>query len=340
MLDMLKALCALPGVSGSEDAVRDYIIAAAAPHATTTETDVMGNVIVFKKGARPPKKRLMLCAHMDEVGVIITGITDDGYLKFAPVGGIDRRILPGKALRIGGQGVFGVIGCKAVHLQKAEERKKAVKTEDLYIDIGAGTKEDAARLVSLGDTGVFDSAPEEFGDGFLRARAIDDRFGCAVLLALLRDELPYDSHFVFTVQEEVGTRGAFASAFRLEPEVALVIDGTTAADLPGVTGTKRICEAGKGVVIPFMDGGTIYSRRLYTLLTELAQANAIPWQTKSMIAGGTDAMTIQRTRGGVLTAGIAAAVRNIHTPVCVAKIKDMEDALQLARLFLQAAGEL
>jgi len=334
LLDTLKALCNLPGASGMEDAVRDYILQEARLYANEIVTDSLGNLMVFKKGRKAPQKRLMLAAHMDEVGVIVTGITEDGYLKFDFVGGVDRRVVIGHRVRFGS--LLGVIGLRAIHLAGKEKEDEVPKVEDLYIDIGAPDKETAEKLISLGDIGTFESEILEFGDGFLKAKAIDDRVGCAVMLELLKEELAVDTWFAFTAQEEVGTRGAMVAAYRLEPEIALIVEGTTAADLPSVKGTKKICSPGKGVVIPFMDRGTIYDRELYAQLTGLADKNGIPWQTKQLIAGGTDASAVQRSRAGVRTAGIAAAIRNIHSPSCVASIRDCEDLLKLARQFIEA----
>lgn len=213
MINTLKTLCALSGVSSFEDEVRDYIRQRVTPYATDLRVDAMGNLIVLKKGARATGNKLMLCAHMDEVGLIIKSITEDGYLKFGCVGGIDRRVLLGKQVALGEQKVTGVIGLKAIHMTTAEERKKVPKLEEYYIDIGVKSREEAEKLVGIGDCGVFVSDVVEFGDGMLKAKAIDDRVGCAVLVKLLEEDLPMDCTFVFTVQEEVGTRGAFGSAF-------------------------------------------------------------------------------------------------------------------------------
>ncbi|MCL2401904.1 MAG: M42 family metallopeptidase [Oscillospiraceae bacterium] len=334
MLDLLKTLCALNGVSGNEAAVRDFIIEKVSGHADEVTTDAMGNVLVFKKGARTPAKKLMLCAHMDEVGVIVTAITDDGYLKFAMAGSVDGRVCVGKSVTIGTNRVFGIIGCKAIHLVKPEDRGKAMKTEDMYIDIGARSKAEAENLISPGDTGAFDDGIVAFGDGLIKAKAIDDRFGCAVLLEMIASDLPVDCHFAFTVQEEVGLRGAHTAAFRVQPDIALIIEATTAADFPSVPNDKKVCKLDDGAVIPFMDAGTIYDRELYKTLTALAETHRIPWQTKNIIAGGTDAAAIQRTRAGVQTAGIAIPTRNLHSPSCVAKISDMEAVLKLVQLFV------
>ena len=338
MINTLKTLCALSGVSSFEDEVRDYIRQRVTPYATDLRVDAMGNLIVLKKGARATGNKLMLCAHMDEVGLIIKSITEDGYLKFGCVGGIDRRVLLGKQVALGEQKVTGVIGLKAIHMTTAEERKKVPKLE-YYIDIGVKSREEAEKLVGIGDCGVFVSDVVEFGDGMLKAKAIDDRAGCAVLVKLLEEDLPMDCTFVFTVQEEVGTRGAFGSAFSVTPEIALVLEGTTAADNPALDESLQVCWPGKGPVLSWMDGGSIYDRGLFELLRDLADRNGLPWQMKHYLAGGTDASAIQRTKSGVRVAGISAAVRYLHAPSSVANISDMEHMLTLARLFVGAVAE-
>lgn len=334
MLNELKRLCALPGVSSFEDPVRDYIIEQAKPYAQTITVDEMGNLIIFKNGKRATGNRLMLCAHMDEVGLMVTSVSEEGYLKFDFVGGVDRRVAIGKRVLVGNKRIPGIIGIKAYHLVSREEEKKVPKTESLYIDIGAKDKESAEKLVELGDYAVFDSDWMEFGNGLVKAKALDDRVGCAVMLALLKEELPMDVTFAFTVQEEVGTRGAFAAAFRITPQIALVLETTTAADIPSSAEHQQMCAPGKGPVVPFMDGGTIYDRELFEQLRRLARDNEIPWQTKHYVAGGTDARAVQRTKSGVRVAGMAAAVRYLHAPSSVGCIRDFEDMLRLTRSFV------
>ena len=335
MLELLKELCRLDGVSGEEDRVRDCIRRYAEPYADQIRTDALGNLIVFKRGARPTGHKLMLAAHMDEVGVIVTHVTDEGFLKFDFVGGVDRRVAIGKPVVLGPDRVPGVIGLKAIHLVSREEEKKTPKTDALYLDIGAKDREEAVRLAPPGTCGAFVGEPEELGDGFLKAKAIDDRVGCAVMLELLREDLPLDVVFAFTAQEEVGTRGAFGAAFSVTPEVALVLETTTPADLPEIEGARRVCAPGMGPVISYMDGGTIYDRGLFETLRRLAEDNRIPWQTKEYIAGGNDARTIQRTKSGVRVAALSAAVRYLHAPASVGSISDFENMLKLTRLFLR-----
>ena len=339
MLDTMEILCCLDGVSGREDEVREYILERVMPFADEIRTDAMGNLMVFKKGAAKPKQRVMLAAHMDEVGLIITEITEDGYLRFDAVGGIDRRVLIGKRVFVGSVRTLGVIGSKAIHLTTAEQRKSLPKLSDMYIDIGAKDKAEAEALVQLGDTAAFDDSVIRFGDGFIKAKAIDDRAGCASMLELIESQLPCDCWFAFTVQEEVGCRGASVAARSIQPDVALILEGTTAADIPGVSGADRVCQLGKGVVIPYMDKGTIYDRELYGMLCRLAEENGISWQTKSRVAGGTDASAIQRSGAGVRVAAVSVAVRNIHSPASVVKAEECEAQLKLARLFLKEFAE-
>ena len=319
MLELVKELCALNGVSGAEEEVRDFIRAKAAPYADSIRTDALGNLMVYKKGKKPTGNKVLLAAHMDEVGVIVTKITDEGFLKFDFVGGVDRRVAIGKPVVLG--------------------EKKVPKTDSLYIDIGAKDKEAAEQLVELGTYGAFVGAPEEFGAGLLKAKAIDDRVGCAVMLELLKEDLPLDVTFAFTAQEEVGTRGAFGAAFSVTPEVALVLETTTAADLPGVEDHRKVCAPGKGPVLSYMDGGTIYDRELFETLRDLAEDNHIPWQTKEYIAGGNDARTIQRSKKGVRVAAMSAAVRYLHAPASVGSTADFADMLRLTRLFLARMAE-
>lgn len=336
MLNTVKHLCELSGVSSWEDEVRAYIQGQAAPYATSMRVDALGNLIVFKRGRKETGSKLMLAAHMDEVGIILKSITEDGYLKFAVIGGIDRRVLLGKRFKIGPKKTEGIVGLKAYHLVSMEEEKKVPKLEDYYIDIGAKDKQDAEQQVSIGDTGVFVSDCIEFGTGMLKAKALDDRIGCAVMLKLIQRDLPMDVTFAFTVQEEVGTRGAFGAAFSVTPEIALILEGTTAADLPSMTTYRQVCSPGKGPVLSFMDGGTIYDRELFERLRDLADIHHIPWQTKNYITGGTDAMAIQRTKDGVRACAISAAVRYLHAPASVACIKDFDFMLELAAHFIDS----
>lgn len=338
LMDTLKTLCALDGVSGCEDQVRAYCKEQAAPYADEMRVDALGNLIVFKKGTKSTGNKLLLAAHMDEVGMIVRSITEDGDLKFSCVGGIDQKVLLGKPVTVGEAKVPGVIGVKPIHLLSSEERKSIPKVDNMTIDIGAKDKDEAQKKVAVGDYVSFAGDIVEFGDGFIKAKAIDDRLGCAVMLELLKEDLPMDCTFAFTVQEEIGCKGAMAAAFSVTPEIALILETTTATDLAGVKGEKQVCCPGQGPVVPFMDSGSVADRGLYELSRTLAEHNNIPWQTKHMIAGGNDARAIQRSKAGVRTVVMSAAVRYLHAPSTVACIRDFEDILKLARLFIGAVA--
>ncbi len=338
MKQLVTQLCQLFGPSGCEDEVRQFIHEQIKDHVEFSRVDANGSLIAFKKGARSPGKTVLLAAHMDEVGLIITGITDSGYLKFSFVGGVDSRVVIGRQVVIGDGRVSGVIGVKAYHLVENGEEKKAIPAGKLYIDIGAENKEEAEKLVSPGDYGCFCSEPFTMGDDMLKAKAIDDRVGCAALIRLIRSPLPFDTWFAFTVQEEIGTRGALGAAFSVKPDIAIIAEGTTAADIPSMPDHKKVCAPGNGIVIPFMDGGTIYDRQLFKLLCQTADENGISWQTKQYISGGTDASAIQRTASGCQVCGVAAALRYIHSPSCVGSISDMESMPTLLEKFLDKLG--
>ncbi len=336
MTELIKTLCELPGVSGCEDEVRKYIRKAAEPFADEIREDSMGNLMVFRHGKKAPQRPVVLCAHMDEVGVIVKKVTDDGMLKFGFVGGVAPRVMIGKLVRFGD--VSGVVGIKAVHLTTAEERKTMPKTKDLYIDIGASSKAEAEKKVPLGEYGVFDSHAVSFGDGMLKAKALDDRIGCAALLRLLEEEPPVDAWFCFTVQEEVGLRGAAVMAYELDPGFALVLETTTAADLPEVKYGKTACHIRGGVVIPFMDAATIYDAELFKLMRGACEKRGIPWQTKTRVAGGTDAGRIHKARTGARVCSLAVPVRYIHSPSSVAAISDCKLLREAAKAFLEELG--
>lgn len=339
-MELLQQLCGLFGPSGCEGEVRRFIRAQAQPYADEIRQDSLGNLMIFRRGRKTAAQSCMLCAHMDEVGFIAKEFTEDGMVRFGLVGGVDPRVVIGRRVKLGPERITGLVGIKAVHLTTAEERKHMPAERDLYLDIGAKSKEEAQGMLQYGDYGVFDSDSVCFGDGLFKARAIDDRLGCAVLLTLLKDQPEYDTWFVFTVQEEVGLRGARCAAYQLKPDICLVVESTTAADLPDADAHQQVCRVRGGAVIPFMDRATIYDEGLFTLLRSLAQEHGIPWQTKHRIAGGTDAGRIHLTHGGVRTAALAAPVRYIHSPSCVAAQSDMLAVLELARRFLEKMGEV
>ena len=322
----LKELCNLPAPSGFEDRVRDFI----RERVTADEvfTDSIGNLICHKKGNG---KKVMVCAHMDEVGLIITEITDKGFLKFSTLGGVETTVLCSKKVLIGKNAVPGIVSAKAIHLQKRSEELIPLKLRDLTIDIGAKDKESAKKLVEIGDFAVFDGEYTEFGNNFVKSKALDDRVGCAILLELMKEEFDHDMYFVFTVQEEVGLRGATVASNRIKPDIALVLEGTTCSDVYGSKPHNQVTNLGGGAVMTFMDRAATSDKKYFDYISSVAKENGIPLQLKRTTMGGTDAGAIQRSGIGVKTAVLAAPCRYLHSPVSVMNKRDVESVYLLAK---------
>lgn len=329
---MISELTALHGVSGDIAEVRDYIVKKLnCPY----EIDSKGNIICHKEGKG---KRVMVCAHMDEVGFIVTGVTEAGDLKFASVGGIDPRVMISKAVRFK-NGIAGVIGYKAIHLQSKAERAAEPGEDELYIDIGAKNRDDALGKVKIGDTACFVGDYVKMGENRFAAKAIDDRAGCECLLRLTEKEFDVDFYAVFSDCEEIGGLGALAAAESIRPDIALVLEGTTCSDIPGTCETDTVTHLGGGAVIPVRDRSMTADRTLTALLKKTAEEENIPWQYKRTTAGGTDGGVIHLSSGGIRTAVLAIPVRYIHSAYSVADTRDLEAMCRLAEKFLERAGE-
>lgn len=335
MKELLKTLCSIPAVSGREEVLREFILSEVKSYADCS-VDKNGNIICFKRGKKTPLKKVMVDAHMDEVGVICSSITSDGFVKFQTVGGIETAVMLCRRVRFE-NGAVGVVGCKPVHLSSADERKKFPDKDSLYIDIGAASKEEAESLVSVGDTAVFESDVTAMGNR-IKARAIDDRAGVACLIAMLKKDSEYDFYATFTVQEEVGCRGARTAAFAVDPDAAIVLEATTAADLHGVAEESRVCVLGDGPAVSFMDRATLYDRRLF----DAAKDSGLKCQIKQYVSGGNNSGAIHLSKSGVPTIAISLPCRYIHSPSCVADLDDLDAMLPLAQEMLKrlASGEL
>lgn len=272
----------------------------------------------------------MISAHMDEVGLIITGINSDGTLAFNCVGGVEADAVIGRQV-ITENGIYGSVGSKAVHNMTEDERKAPPKFDGIYIDIGAKDREEAEKFIRPGDAAYYTCGYYLSQDGYMRSKAIDDRAGCAVMIAMILEDIPeYDCTFTFVTQEEIGLRGARTAAFYAAPDFAIVLEATTAADIPLSEGDNRCCLLGKGPVVSFMDRSTIYDRKLFDLSQEIAKDNSIGWQTKTLIAGGNDSGAIHISRSGVRTIAISVPCRYLHTPCCVIDENDYFDTFALA----------
>lgn len=331
---MLKDLCLLNGTSGDEFRVRDYIINEIKEY-STYKVDNLGSIIAYKKGKKKPNKTVCINAHMDEVGFIITGITSDGYLRFAPVGGIDTKVCLDRAVTVGENRINGVIADKAYHLLEEGEKDKAPSFDKLLIDIGAKSETEAQSVVSLGDFAYFESDYTELGNGYIKAKALDDRIGCMLMIELIKSELEYDTVFCFNVQEEVGLRGSKCTSFAVGADISIVLEATTAGDLDGVTGADRVCVLGNGGVVSFMDNRTIYDRELYKLAMNTALENSIPVQTKTAVAGGNDAGSIQTSGKGAKVMALSLPCRYIHSPSSVVKQSDIDNTRKLLKEILK-----
>ncbi|WP_018307381.1 M42 family metallopeptidase [Desulfitobacterium hafniense] len=330
---LLKILSELNGTSGAEKEIRQALAAELEPCVHSLSTDKIGNLIVQKNPSLSGPK-VMIAAHMDEVALMITAITADGFLKFQPVGGIDPRILVSKPLKI--NALTGVIGAKAIHLQKPKEREQALTIEQLYIDIGAKSKEEAEKHVKIGDYAYFFTEMERLGQGYLKGKAFDDRVGCAILAQLLKRDYALNLIGAFTVQEEVGLRGATVAAYHVQPDFAIVLEGTVSAQMMEVEEGEWVTEPGKGPALSMLDNSTLYQPQLLRQVIDLAEKMGIPYQLRRGHSGGNDAGRIHLSREGIPTIALSVPCRYIHSTASVLAEKDIEHTLNLVDGILKA----
>jgi len=336
--ELIEKLSNAFGVSGYEHEVREIIKKEIKGYVDKIETDPLGNLIAIKNfQAKGPK--VMLNAHMDEVGLIVDYIDDNGFLKFKKVGGIDDRVLAGKRvlLKINKEKFIpGVIGIKAIHLQQTkEEEERVIEAQNLYIDIGAKNKSEAEKIVPLGTPGVFKTSFQKINNDTFIGKAFDDRLGCALIVELLKNDYKGPIIALFTVQEEIGLRGAAVGTYKYKPDISITIEGTISADLPEVPEHLKCTRIGSGPVITIKDSGTITDHALREKLVQTAKKNKIPYQFKQAIAGGTDAYRIQTSDGGVKVLTVAVPVRYIHSPVSLFKEEDYNNTLKLLDRFIK-----
>lgn len=345
--ELLKDLALSFGPTGCEGNVGELVCRIAAQYCDNYAVDKMGNCVfkIVPKVYTAHTKKIMLSAHMDEVGFMVTEIDGDGYLKFDTVGGIDCRVLCGRNVTIGDENkkIKGVIASKAIHHQSSDERKKATKISDMYIDIGATSKEDAEKYVDIGDFGTFDSDFIIFGkdDRLVKSKALDDRMGCVVMLEVMKDVWEgkirngNELYFCFTVREEVGLSGAQTVAQVIKPDYAIVLESTAIADIEDVDPALRVAEVGKGGVVSVMDRATVYNRKLVSYILELAELKGIKAQVKRYVSGGNDAGHIHKSGEGVKTAAISVPTRYLHSPACVASLDDLDSIIEIVKALIE-----
>jgi tetrahedral aminopeptidase len=334
-IETLTILSNLSGVSGDETEVRDYLSDLLAKGRFETRVDSIGNLLVRKGQGRQKSKRIMLAAHMDEVGLMIMDFEKNGLLRFKAVGGIDSRVLVAKRLLVGMHELPGVIGSKPIHLQKQGEQNKPFRDNELYIDCGFKNREEASDYLRIGEYATFAVKCRVISKNALRGKAFDNRVGCLVLLSLLLEENGLSFDAAFTVQEEVGTRGAQIAAYTMEPDLALVVEATAASDTPGTEQELSSTILGQGPAISLMDSTVMVDRQLRTGLVRAADKAKVCYQYRRFTAAGTDGGAIAYSRSGVKTAVLSVPCRYIHSPHSILFQSDLQATIDLVRSWLE-----
>lgn len=338
-LKLLGKICKTPGAPGFEQKVRELVINEVKDLVDEVSVDNLGNVYAFKKGTEKKAKKVMIGAHMDEIGFIVTHIDDKGFIRFHTLGGFDPKTLTAQRVIIHGKkDVLGVMASKPIHVMSPEERNKVAKLKDYYIDTGM-KGEEVKKLISIGDPITREREFIEMGD-CVNSKSLDNRLAVFMLIETLRKlkgkKVPYDIYGVFTVQEEVGIRGANVAALNIKPDFGFGLDTTIAFDLPGAAEHEKITKLGEGIAIKIMDASTICDYRMVDYMKKTADKHKIKWQPEILTAGGTDTAGIQRmTEGGSIAGAVSIPTRHLHQVIEMANKKDIEDGINLLTSCLQ-----
>jgi tetrahedral aminopeptidase len=337
--EMLEKLSNACGVTGREEQVRQLLTKYLTPYVNEITVDRLDNVIAVKKGKKDAPK-IMLAAHMDEVGLMVKTISKEGYLQFTKIGGIDDRILPAQKVLVHGKkgALPGIVGSKPPHIQKEDERKKIINYDEMFIDVGAVSRENVAEMgITIGNPVSFDIKYQNLGNDMVAGKAFDNRSGCVVMVEAMKLLQKSDCtiYAVGTVQEEVGLRGATTAAFSIEPDVGLALDVTVAGDVPGVKEFDTSVKLGKGPALSVSDSGLITHPKVLQWLMDTAEKEKIAFQLESGLLGSTDAARISLTRSGVPAGVISVPARYIHSPVGMVNLKDLENCAKLAAAAIQ-----
>jgi len=339
IVETLEKLSNVYGVTGREEEVASLLKKLLKPYVDEVKEDKLGNIIGIRKGKKNAPK-VMLAAHMDEIGLFVKTITKEGFLHFTKIGGIDDRILLAqKVLVFTEKGpLHGIIGSKPPHIQKEEERKKVISYDELFIDVGASSQEEAKKMgVKVGDTVCFDVKFAKIRENIVIGKAFDDRIGCVIMIEALKrlKKTECTIYSVGTVQEEVGLRGAGTSAFGLYPDFGIALDVTVSGDTPEVKETDAPIKMGKGPSLTIADAGMIVPPKVLRLMVDAAEENKIPYQLETGLPGSTDAARILLTRDGVPSGAISIPTRYIHSPTSLLNLEDVENAVKLLIAVLQ-----
>jgi putative aminopeptidase FrvX len=330
-IELLSKICTTPGAPGFEQKVRELVIQEVTPLVDEVEVDNMGNVYAIKRGKE--RKSAMIGAHMDEIGFIVTHIDDNGFIRFHTLGGFDPKTLTAQRVIIHGKkDVIGVMASKPIHVMTPEERNKVAKIKDYFIDTGL-SKEEVKKLITIGDPITREREFIEMGN-CVNSKSLDNRLAVFILIETLKNlkdkEVPYDIYGVFTVQEEVGIRGANVSSLKINPDFGFGLDTTIAFDLPGAAAHEKITELGKGTAIKVMDASTICDYRMVAFMKETADKNKIDWQPEILTAGGTDTAGIQRmAKGGSIAGAVSIPTRHLHQVIEMAHKDDIQGSIDL-----------
>jgi len=338
-VEMLEKLSNAYGVTGREEEVADLMKKFLKPYVDEVREDKLGNVIGIRRGKKDALK-VMLAAHMDEIGLLVKAITKDGFLLFTKIGGIDDRVLLAQKVIVCTEKgpLHGIVGSKPPHIQKEEERKKVVTFDDLFVDVGAETEKEARSMgVKIGDVMVFDVRFGKIGKDIVIGKALDDRVGCAVMVEVLKRLKKTDCtvYAVGTVQEEVGLRGAQTSAFGIDPDVGFALDVTVAGDMPFLREGDAPIRMRKGPSVSVADSGLITHPKVLRLLANAAEEEKIPYQLETGLQGSTDAARIALTREGVPSGVISVPTRYIHSATLMLSLQDAENVIKLAVAAIQ-----
>ena len=332
MDSLLQKIMDTAGISGYEGEIGVVMSGALKRTGAQVHVDNFGNIIAQKGNG---KKKIMICAHMDEIGLIVKFITKEGFLKFIKVGGIDDRILPGQRLVVKAKkgDVHGIIGAKPPHLQRDDEKNKPLKYDDMFIDIGSKSREDAEKRVEIGDPIIFNQCSGRLNDDFYFGRAVDDRVGCYILVKIMeRLKVSAQVFGVATAQEEVGLKGARTASFKINPDFAIAIDTTLAGDTPQIKETESSLKLGEGPALTIIEAsgrGVIVSEKIKDLFKETAKKNKIKYQIDVLEGGMTDGAIIYMNREGIPTGVISIPTRYVHAPVSVFCMSDVNATVDL-----------